>query len=107
MFKTQPIDRSQLRFPVAVYRHVVAGADNCSITGGYVYRGSAIPRARAASTSTPTSAPAGSGRCPRAAAGPCSRTSASRRSSISSFGEGSNGELYVVSLGGTIYKIVP
>jgi hypothetical protein len=28
-------------------------------------------------------------------------------SSISSFGQGSNGELYVVSLGGTIYKIVP
>ena len=29
-----------------------------------------------------------------------------KASSISSFGEGSNGELYVVSLGGTIYKIV-
>ncbi len=44
VFKNQPIDRTQLRFPVAVYRHVVAGAGNCSITGGYVYRGSAIPR---------------------------------------------------------------
>ena len=30
-----------------------------------------------------------------------------KASSISSFGQGSNGELYVVSLGGTIYKIVP
>ena len=29
-----------------------------------------------------------------------------KASSISSFGQGSNGELYVVSLGGTIYKIV-
>ena len=30
-----------------------------------------------------------------------------KASNISSFGEGSNGELYVVSLGGTISKIVP
>ena len=30
-----------------------------------------------------------------------------KASNISSFGEGSNGELYVVSLGGTIYQDRP
>ena len=73
VFKNQPIDRSRLRFPVAVYRHVVAGSDNCSVTGGYVYRGGAIPGSWA-STSTPTSARAGSGRSPRAADARSSRT---------------------------------
>ncbi|MCU0483348.1 MAG: PQQ-dependent sugar dehydrogenase [Chloroflexi bacterium] len=35
--------RSGKALPLAVYAHAVAGADNCSITGGYVYRGSNFP----------------------------------------------------------------
>jgi glucose/arabinose dehydrogenase len=31
------------KMPLIVYGHSVAGADNCSVTGGFVYRGSAYP----------------------------------------------------------------
>jgi glucose/arabinose dehydrogenase len=106
VFKNQPIDRSRLRFPVAVYRHSVAGSDNCSITGGYVYRGSAIPRLRGEYLYADFC----SGRIwkiPSAGGHPRLTNMSFKASSISSFGEGSHGELYVVSLGGTIYKIVP
>jgi glucose/arabinose dehydrogenase len=106
VFKKQPINRSKLRFPVAVYRHSVAGTDNCSITGGYVYRGSAVPRLLGEylyadfCSGRIWKVPTGGGR-------PKLTNMSFHASSISSFGQGSNGELYVVSLGGTVYKIVP
>ena len=50
--------------------HVASGPGNCAVTGGYVYRGTILPRC-AASTSTPTSAPAGSGSGARPAAARC------------------------------------
>ena len=105
-FKSQPIDTSKLRFPVAVYRHSVAGAANCSITGGYVYRGSAIPRLRGRYLYADFC----SGRIwklPATGGHPRLTNMSFHASSISSFGQGSQGELYVASLGGTIYKIVP
>jgi glucose/arabinose dehydrogenase len=106
VFKNQPIDRSRLRFPVAVYRHVVAGSDNCSVTGGYVYRGSAIPPL----VGQYLYADFCSGRIwklPARGGRPKPTNMSFKASSISSFGQGSNGELYVVSLGGTIFKMVP
>jgi len=101
---SNPLRRTgQLVFPVTQYPHS-DGA--CSITGGYVYRGSAVP----------------------AAAGRyfygdyCNghiwsfRTGASARASavqtepfsvqgLSSFGQDGNGELYATSLNGTLYKL--
>ncbi len=106
VFKNQPIDRSKLRFPVAVYPHSVAGADNCSITGGYVYRGSAIPRLHGQYLYADFC----SGRIwkiPAAGGHPRLTNMSFHTSNIASFGQGSRGELYVVSLGGTISKIVP
>jgi len=106
VFKNQPIDRSKLRFPVAVYRHSVAGADNCSITGGYVYRGGAIPRLRGQYLYADFC----SGRIwkiPAVGGHPRLTNMSFHTSNISSFGQGSHGELYVVSLSGTIFKIVP
>jgi glucose/arabinose dehydrogenase len=87
--------------PVLVYSH----AHGCSVTGGYVYRGSAVPAARGryfygdycagtvwsfrAGAHGRASAPVVSGQVP----------------SISSFGVDGNGELYATSLGGTLYRL--
>ncbi len=105
VFKPQPIDRSRLRFPVKEYAHSVGGPDNCSVTGGYVYRGHAIPKLRGRYLYADFC----SGRIWKLpVAGGHSRLMpiSFRVGQISSFGQGSAGELYVVSLAGSVYKIV-
>ena len=95
-----------LTLPVLEYSH----SDGCSITGGYVYRGSAVPGwegryfyADFCSTWIRSFVMVGgAAQDPRdhsADFGPVE--------SISSFGEGGDGELYVVSLRGDIYRFVP
>jgi glucose/arabinose dehydrogenase len=92
----------QLVGPTWVYPH-----DNgaCSVTGGYVYRGSAVSAAKGRyffgdyCNGIVWSFKAGSG-----------RLSPARRESftipnLSSFGEDANGELYATSLNGTLYKL--
>jgi len=92
--------------PIVEYAHAVSGAHNCSVTGGYVYRGihylllrggyffadycsqriwavSATASSPAVATLLPISAP-----------------------NISSFGQDEDGEIYVVSHGGAISQIV-
>lgn len=104
-FRGAGCDQTGLTPPVFEYSH----QEGCSITGGYVYRGSAIPSlqghyfyadfcqgwvrsfqyaggAVTDETSWPTLSPGGS---------------------ILSFGEDSAGELYVVQASGGIFKIVP
>jgi glucose/arabinose dehydrogenase len=96
--------------PLVVYGHSATTVGNCSVTGGFVYRGAAYPvltgvylfgdfcsgriwgvSATAASPATPTLL-----RSP----------TASPRLSISSFGEDEAGELYVADRGGgRIYRI--
>ena len=87
--------------PVLVYSH----AHGCSVTGGFVYRGKAVPAARGryfygdycagtiwsfrVGKHGRASSPAVSGNVP----------------SVSSFGVDGNGELYATSLGGTLYKL--
>ena len=80
---------------------------NCSVTGGYVYRGSKIPALRGAyvvadycraeliGLAQENGALAG-----EALLGP-------RTSSITSFGEDDNGELYVLTRTGFVYRIDP
>jgi hypothetical protein len=95
------------RVPVVEYSHASYG--RCSVTGGYVYRGAAIPGlvgyylygdfcsgeifAIRANSYTPAQAirlrNATSGRL------------------ISSFGESAAGELYVVDLRGFVYLVAP
>jgi glucose/arabinose dehydrogenase len=97
--------RTGKRLPLLEYSHATNG--RCSVTGGYVYRGTAIPAlvgwyvygdycsgevwaVRATATSRPTPVlllGAGSGRL------------------ISSFGEDARGELYLCDLRGIVYRI--
>jgi len=86
--------------PVLVYSH----SSGCSITGGYVYRGSAVPAAQGRyfygdyCSGTIWSFKAGKGRL-------SAPTVAGTIASLSSFGEDGNGELYATSLDGSLYRL--
>jgi glucose/arabinose dehydrogenase len=88
--------------PVQVYSH---SGGNCSVTGGYVYRGSAVPSARGRyfygdyCTGEISSLRISGGRAVD------NRREASRIDSLSSFGQGANGALYAVSLDGGLYRL--
>ncbi len=99
-------DQSGKQLPVAEYSH----SQGCSVTGGYVYRGSAIPGLRG----TYIYADYCSGRFWSFAWSGGAVTAKDITSEINpgtsvkqitSFGQDANGELYVVSQGGTIYRI--
>jgi len=97
------------QMPQTVYGHVVSGADNCAVTGGFVYRGSAYPvlaggylfgdfcSGRIWVMSPLASSPAKATLVRDATASP--------QLAISSFGEDERGELYVCDLNGAIYRI--
>ena len=93
--------RGTLVRPVEVYSH----DDGCSVTGGYVYRGSAVPAAVGRyfygdyCSGNVWSLRVSGGRAVE------TRREPFKIDSLSSFGEGANGDLYAVSLGGTIYKL--
>ena len=102
VFRRQPIDRARLVPPVFEYPHT----KGCSVTGGYVYRGRAIP------------ALAGrylfgdfcSGRVwiMKGPGSSVTEAPVSRKvTQISSFGCDASGELYLVTLSGSVYKLVP
>lgn len=96
------VKKSSLTWPVAQYSHSVGDA----VTGGYVYRGSAIPALRGwylfadfgSGHVWAKKGPSGATRRLRGADGKVSQ--------IASFGQDANGELYVVSLAGSVYRIV-
>lgn len=104
-------DDPELTMPVHEFSH----SDGCSITGGIVYRGAAIPHLRGTyffsdfcsarlwtfrydgtnvtefADRTDEIAPTGGGSI----------------GSVSSFGEDANGELYICDLGGELYRLLP
>jgi glucose/arabinose dehydrogenase len=99
----QPSGNGKLVFPIYEYSH----GQGCSVTGGYVYRGKAIPSAQGRyffgdfCLGTIWSLVVVNGEATDV------RTHSINVDSLSSFGEGRNGELYAVSLGGAVYRIAP
>ena len=97
------LDRGELVWPATEYSHSLG----TSVTGGYVYRGSAVPALRgwyvfgdfAAGRVWAMNGPRGT---PEALPG------ADRAAgNISSFGEDAAGELYIVDIAGAVYRIAP
>jgi glucose/arabinose dehydrogenase len=95
--------RGKLVFPIVAYKH---SNGNCSITGGYAYRGHAIPSVRGRylygdyCTGKVWSLRAVRGKLRGV------RVEPFKVASLSSFGEDAAGELYATSLDGKLYKIV-
>jgi glucose/arabinose dehydrogenase len=91
----------QVVFPVVTYSH----DDGCSITGGYVYRGRAVPAARGRyfygdyCSGRVWSVRVSGGRAVGL------RMEPFKVESLSSFGEGPAGGLYLASLEGAIYRL--
>jgi glucose/arabinose dehydrogenase len=97
-----PNSAGTLVYPIAVYGH----GSECSVTGGYVYRGAAIPSIRGRYFYGDYC----SGRIwsLKVTGG---KATAKRQESftvpeLSSFGEDARGELYATSLRGTVYRLV-
>ena len=96
-FEDKALGPGRLVQPVAEYGH----GGGCSVTGGYVYRGPAIPRISGRyvfgdyCSGNIWSMPA--------AGGPA-RLESVRLAGLSSFGEGLRGELYAVSHEGAVYR---
>lgn len=101
-------DKTGLTMPVTTYDQVQG---NCSVTGGYVYRGAAMPGLRGRYFYGDYC----SGRIwsfvysGGAATDPIDHTAElkSAGTPISGFGQDADGEVYVVSYGGAVYRIDP
>lgn len=104
-YRSPGCSTSGLTLPVLDYTH----ADGCSITGGYVYRGNAIPEIQGSYfysdycdgwvRSFEYTGETASNRRNWPALAPGGR--------VSSFGEDASGELYIVEAEGRVFKIVP
>jgi glucose/arabinose dehydrogenase len=92
----------KLVFPVAEYTH----ADGCSVTGGYVYRGSRAALRGRYIYGDYCSGIVWSFKIQDGKARSL-RREPFKVSNLTSFGEDAAGELYAVSHGGTIYRLTP
>jgi glucose/arabinose dehydrogenase len=103
-FKKQDCRIEGLIDPVAEYGH----DEGCSVTGGFVYRGTAIPALKAAYLFADYCSGKVWGLFAKFGGGyETPRTLLETDLRISSFGEGPNGELYVLDHGGgLVYRIV-
>jgi glucose/arabinose dehydrogenase len=98
----QPNPAGRLVFPSAVYS---LNGDPCAVTGGFVYRGSAVPAARGRyfygdnCSGEIWSLRVVGGRARSA------RKESFRLPGLSSFGQDGKGELYAVTLGGQVFRL--
>ena len=99
-------DQTGLALPVLEYPH----SEGCSVTGGYVYRGSAVPTLQGRYLYADYCQ--GWVRSFQYQGGQATDVrdhtgGFGTLSPISSFGEDADGEIYVVTLGGSVYRIGP
>ena len=101
-YSNTPLGPGQLVAPVYVYSHADS---NCSVSGGYVYRGRAVAAAAGRyffgdyCSGTVWSLRIANGRAADV------RREAFHVSSLTSFGEDASGELYFATGNGRIYKL--
>ena len=100
-FENKRPSRGRLIFPVAVYP---LSGGHCAVTGGFVYRGNVVPAARSRYFYGDfCSGVVWSLRRVRGRAQV--RRESFSVSNLSSFGEDARGELYLVSMSGTIFRL--
>lgn len=99
------VDSPTHRAPVYQYSHGTGPLEGCSITGGAIYRGSLIPTLRGAYVFADYCVAGIRALDPAAPAQAVVLTSDG--AAISTFGVGPDGELYVASLDGPVYRIDP
>jgi glucose/arabinose dehydrogenase len=105
-FGASSCDRSALTLPAFEYDHGVAQANGCAITGGYVYRGSAVPElAGRYFYSDYCGGFLKSYYVTPAGAVEQRDWGVSNVGAVVSFGSDGQGELYLVAASGRIYKI--
>jgi glucose/arabinose dehydrogenase len=102
-FKREDVNPAgRLVMPIAVYSH---DGGNCTVIGGFVYRGRAVPSARGRyyygdwCTGIIWSLVQRNGQATSL------RREPFRVPELTSFGEGARGELYAVSRGGSVYRL--
>ena len=98
-----PPEGNNFIFPVIEYQH--AGG-TCSVTGGYVYRGSLLPDWQGVYLFGDYCTGTVWGALPDSSGNWQTEQLFDLQASLSSFGEDENGELYLIDLGGTIYTLV-
>ena len=106
-FQATTCDQSGLTLPVLEYAN---DANTCSVTGGYVYRGARIPDLQGHYFYADFCS--GFVRSFRYEGGQVTEetdwtSQLSTGGQVSSFGEDAAGELYIVTLSGSVYRIVP
>jgi len=101
-FESKPLGPGKLVQPVAQYTH----ANGCSVTGGYVYRGSKASLRGRYVYGDYCSGIVWSLKIVRGKA-TALRREPFKISNLTSFGEDTAGELYGISHGGTIYRLTP
>lgn len=92
-----------LVWPVVTYRH---GDDGCSVTGGQIYRGAAIPQLRGRYVFGDFCTGRLWSVAPRGAGVGRLRRERPTAPQLTSFGADARGELYATSAGGTVYRLV-
>jgi hypothetical protein len=104
---TCPLPPTGFTFPVHEYTH----ADGCSVTGGYVYRGCAMPDLAGRYFYSDYCTPfvdtfVMSGGVATSFVDKTGQLGAGL-GNVSSFGQDARGELYIVAHGGSVWRIVP